>query len=1247
MMMSAGASANDDSGNGGNPVDSSPVFAYLATAKEESLNVDDRIEAIRYLQYFKFQDVVDGFLAILKSETAKDLSKINIRLLVSTIESLAKTATVKDYPSFNAAAAHIIKKLMLNKEAVTLVSAKDGLKLHDAISYALNTIESNHNTLEYLPQPAMHLAALRLGHDKDYSLKTELETFAKILRENIKGQPHVVQKLIQLRSRDLFYGYRENPAFMWFLGPPGTGKDTAVRAYLRAANNNNAKAYQAHMYRVDPLRSEGDLWSLLGSSTGYIGSENLPPILKFLVYHSGGRYKIVEIRDPGDTTGQKPVKYKIEENKSWQPGDLLPGYASPESGIVYLDEFHDWSESLKNAVVKKAVEYGGYWKVNNPNGGVSQIYVPITITAASNNGLGLVTSRDEKGARFGKPLGYKQMLEKTDRVRNDPVALRGSILGDNQPKNIQDAKGTSEELLNRIPDDYLVLFDPLSPEQLKEIAESKLAHLQTEIANSKKGYSTINLTWTKNVVDFIQEYHYVAEDQARPIETRVRSLIEDTLIRAATEDLIKPNSPIKVEINATKQSDNTWSMTFTVNDTLQAGSSEQVFSLPILETEKDKFRQPISDQEIDELIKIGPALRSGVVGQSNALNQIAQMVMLSQEGRGGMRSASEATENARTIMLLGPTSTGKTETAKVIAEILHKDRGALVTLQCTSIQTVEQMHRLLFGYKDAQGHVTPSDFMRYYDRNNGHLVVVFDEISNAPKEVLNALFDILREPVVTLFADGKERAMANVFNVLTGNASQEILEHLPDDVPEDILREAWSEIYDRLESDPLFRRKILEKYFAPPFIARVGDDRIFFYKPLNYADVRVLAQMKLEQLIDKLEATDTARGWPIRFANKHNYMIALEALEQHGFKIKEQGASIHNYIFEVFGKKLHETLLTNKIPTKEAVTIQLDRIVKFDENTHAGRHQLIFKLQTVSGKNLQFEIDGKPILHTPETQKSDQLLTSGHEAGHTIVALALLSDFELPKSIRISPGLADIGGEWIYYAGLAESQDIVRPKYTLDYILRRAAVLLGGTAAESLIVKGGINSAGRANDIQRATALLENAVLKFGMSKKFGMVVRDKNNLSTKEREILDEEVRSMMEQAMSMATKAIVANRTAFTELTNQLGLKSELNASEIRSVFTNNNLTRETDRFYSIKGTINSLFFNSKNYSDRPGLKYEFVSTLGLIKPEAVADIGKIVSDKKKKQLETVQLPDNFSILNRKERSKKSACMTILTGN
>src|SRR6185312_12674176 len=98
-----------------------------------------------------------------------------------------------------------------------------------------------------------------------------------------------------------------------------------------------------HVYQVQILKIEGDLWQLSGSSTGYQGSNQLSPFIRWLVQHAGGRYLIQQDR------------YVIQ-NPKWKPGEVWDGYFAPEHSVLFANEFHNWSKQLTDAFLKQALD---------------------------------------------------------------------------------------------------------------------------------------------------------------------------------------------------------------------------------------------------------------------------------------------------------------------------------------------------------------------------------------------------------------------------------------------------------------------------------------------------------------------------------------------------------------------------------------------------------------------------------------------------------------------------------------------------------------------------------------------------------------------------------------------------------------------------------------------------------------------------------------------------------------------------
>src|SRR5690606_10100060 len=152
-------------------------------------------------------------------------------------------------------------------------------------------------------------------------------------------------------------------------------------------------------------------------------------------------------------------------------------------------------------------------------------------------------------------------------------------------------------------------------QHLREIAETKLANLQKTISKSTNGFNKVNIKWSENVVRWLQEYHYVAEEQARPIDNKIKSLIEDTLVELANRDLIQPNDALVLTFHVVKEFDNTFKMVFQVKNLEKTKKADQVFDLPVSATEVERARAPISDEQLDNLMKLPENMKESIVGQ--------------------------------------------------------------------------------------------------------------------------------------------------------------------------------------------------------------------------------------------------------------------------------------------------------------------------------------------------------------------------------------------------------------------------------------------------------------------------------------------------------------------------------------------------------------------------------------------------------------------------------------------------------
>ncbi len=1081
------------------------------------------------------------------------------------------------------------------------------------------------------PLPSIDELLGRSRMDKG-SAERHLKEFSEILNKRIIGQPEVIEALEALEWERLFTSSPENtPDVIYFMGSPGTGKDTAAEAFTDALHGEEG-AFHEHMFRLPLMRERPDLWQVLGSATGYVGSENLPPFLEFLVNHSGGRYKLDKAEEG----------LKIIENPDWK-GSNLPNFAPPESAVVFINEFHSWSKEIKDVFIKQALEKG-LFSVNNPNGGLAQIQVPVRFVIASNEGISLITSRESNGQRYGKSLNFDEMLGKWQRVHLDKKALKADIMATNGPARgggSAGREGISEELLNRIPDRFLLLLRPLSPESLKAIAKIELDRLSRSYKKASPLNPGIEIVWPDSIYEFVQSYDYNAEDNGRPIATKIRSLIKEPLIQFFKSGTIDSDFPLKLTISVVSNDNGTKSLEIKVVS--DEGQDLGTFHQLIKATEKDLIAEPIDDALIDRLARLPEVIKSRVFGVDEIAERVSDRV-LSLANRTSQKS--DSPRSASAIVLMGPTSTGKTELSKAITEALTGDDKNALVIDFSQVQTLHEFKTRILGVRDSFGNPIPSDFMKHYDRLDGDVVVVMDELSNVrDPDLLKSLYDFFREPILSTFSDGKDRDMSRVKVIVTGNSGIELYKNVPRDVPMEQQMMAWDEISKRLTKDREMQRVILEKNFPEPLLARWGLNNIFFVSPHNYKSLKQLTQLKLSQMIKKIKASDGHRGWDLGFASVEDYEAFVHSIIENAFNLRDQGASIDAYIKDDLLAPLEVQLLKSKVPSGSRILIKKSDdgfMLYSDVSEYSG----LFKLPKVKDQN-----------ENSFSRVSDhsRIVTAYHEVGHALAEKLLFEGLTEPKLISIVPGVAKIGLEWVAYAGIAESRIYMDGKITREWVIRRIAQLAAGETAERLITQSEVHSAGKENDMKRATRLAELAVLKFGLSEAWGtesvpagMELNDfVSRFSEEKKRKFEAEVSKLILEGRALARELLVKNfDTVVVPLSKELAKKGTLKQEEMAPFF-------EKAQMVDVSEIKNpNWFFSTQTWirSKVSGLTGRSLKRDGSIRsqdllPDSVANIEEIVEDRKRKLYSQVQPPGNVPLFDESEfKSLKLDCNDLL---
>ncbi|MDZ4678352.1 MAG: hypothetical protein SGI74_12685 [Oligoflexia bacterium] len=1067
--------------------------------------------------------------------------------------------------------------------------------------------------------------------DNKELLKKELDAFTAILNKRIIGQPEVIAAAKKIEIRNYITRFnRELPELLLFMGLPGTGKDTATEAITDAMYKRD-KAYKTHLFRLPVVTGKEDMTSLTGSSTGHIGSDGVTSLQRFLAAHSGGRYQIKVEKNPHGKTEES-----IAENPEWQGSEKVLEGQRPERAVIYISGFERWSKSMKDSFLKETLDQGFVRVSNSVKGGVDKMYVPVLYIIATNEGSELLTAREPDGRRYGAPLNYDEMMVKWPNVSKNYGRLRDSLMETNHIENTggkaEHAPGISQDLVNRFQNWQMLLFRPLSVKDLQTITRQKLESLNVRLGGAKAPV----LSWSNKLVAFLQEYQYVAEDNARPVIDRITSFVEDPLFEAFSEGKIEmPTARYPIELDITQNPDRTYSLVIK-RDNIK---TELVLEGTLHEREAVR----LTDAQLRKILTLGERLKKRVFGAEVVIDEIAKAVVLTQERRGNNKNTvNDNKEAVKVFGLFGPTSTGKTETARSLAIELYGNEKAMHAFDFGSVTNKDDLKVKILGQKVGDK-VIKSEFMKIYDRTEGNFMATLDEIGNAPPWVLSALFDILREPTVRTFADGKPRSMGNVTLIMTANIGQEWYSQIPTHIPQEQQQAARETIYKESVKSESIRRATIYKSLSEPMAARIGFENMFFYSPINYKTIRELSQLKLSLALEDLKITEGRRGWEVLFASPNDYLATVKLIETEGFVIKDQGASIDHFVKKI-RDELRVFLLSKNVPLGSKVVLTALPIIPKD-------NKFKYKIQTPSGVYV-LSLGMRTLQEHVKMTDSVHIMTAYHEAGHELVRRVLFGKKFQSQRLTIMPGVAEIMGQWIVYLGLAQHEKKEYFKQGLEAVIRDMAVNAGGYVAQMLIDKHGGHDAGKSNDMEQSMELAVDTVLRSGLSEAWGKTALPHGKsvneflqtLSDADRKLYQTEIRKLFVESELLARQVLLNNfDSVLAPLALTIAKEGDLNQERIEKFYQEydskidyKSHMKLSNRWYAMAQLKMSEL---RNFSLNPRRSLDPEFKAGVPLPLGVARIKEITDKRRDDLVNQVVFPENIPLQNGKMMDLNSA--------
>ena len=194
--------------------------------------------------------------------------------------------------------------------------------------------------------------------------------------------------------------------------------------------------------------------------------------------------------------------------------------------------------------------------------------------------------------------------------------------------------------------------------------------------------------------------------------------------------------------------------------------------------------------------------------------------------------------------------------------------------------------------------------------------------------------------------------------------------------------------------------------------------------------------------------------------------------------------------------------------------------------------------------------------------QKERELVAYHEAGHTIVGLVLSNARVVHKVTIVPRGRA--GG---YMIALPKEDQMLLSKEDMK---EQLAGLMGGRVAEEIIFN--VQTTGASNDFEQATQMARAMVTEYGMSEKLGPVQYEGNHamfgaqttqkfISEQTAYEIDEEVRSLLNEARNKAAEIIQNNRETHKLIAETLLKYETLDSVQIKSLYETGKMPEDTD--------------------------------------------------------------------------------------
>lgn len=296
----------------------------------------------------------------------------------------------------------------------------------------------------------------------------------------------------------------------------------------------------------------------------------------------------------------------------------------------------------------------------------------------------------------------------------------------------------------------------------------------------------------------------------------------------------------------------------------------------------------LTESETDKLLQLEDVLHNRVVGQDDAITAIARALRRARE------DVRDTTRPIASLLFLGPTGVGKTETAKAIAAGYFGDEQRMMRFDMSEYHTSDSIAKLI-GATSQPGQLTEAI------RRMPFGIVLLDELEKAHPDVLNIFLQVMEDGRLT-DGLGHTADFSNAMIIATSNAATTAIQDKFSAGDNSMDIQQW-----------LLSAGVLTEWFHPEFLNRF--DHIAVFTPLSPEELQQICVILLTNLASHM----LSKGITLRWVPE-----AVATLVQQGYDPQFGARPLRRLIQDTVQDALAQVMLHEKIGRRDSVELQAD-----------------------------------------------------------------------------------------------------------------------------------------------------------------------------------------------------------------------------------------------------------------------------------------------------------------------------------